>query len=349
MSHNIEFNKQRNSYSFYSAKTPGWHMLGITTKDVQDSESAIKLANLDFEVLKLKNYCKYDNNLIIDYLECPNSYSLLRKDTNSIFADKVTKEYQVIQNIESFKFIDDIIGSKQAIIETAGALYDGCITFVTAKLPNPIVLKKANYTDTIDCYLLVTNSHDGSTPIKMRMTPIRVVCWNTLQSAMTNSKDCISFRHTTNVHDRLEQTAQVINIATSLYHNATKIYNMLIVKKLDNYEFQAQKYICNLFLKESEYIIEANKVNLVDLSTRKMNVINDVFNFTMNGIGQQTATTEGTAFGLYNGVTGYFQHKKYLGNNQKEIDEKRVNNTLFGSASDIMYKALNNAYQLVTL
>ena len=60
--------------------------------------------------------------------------------------------------------------------ETAGSLHGGRRVWVLAKLPEHIEVGG----DPVRPYVLLMNSHDGSTAVVAASTPIRVVCQNTL-------------------------------------------------------------------------------------------------------------------------------------------------------------------------
>ena len=67
--------------------------------------------------------------------------------------------------------------------------------------------------DEIAPYLVVLNSHDGSSGVKVAMTPIRVVCQNTLNLALGQAKRIWSTRHTENVMSRVQEARDTILMA----------------------------------------------------------------------------------------------------------------------------------------
>lgn len=68
--------------------------------------------------------------------------------------------------------------------ETAGSLQDGKKVWLLAKLPDNYIISG----DRISPYMVFSNSHDGSGSIKIAMTPIPIVCQNTLNLALSNAK-----------------------------------------------------------------------------------------------------------------------------------------------------------------
>lgn len=80
-----------------------------------------------------------------------------------------------------------------------------------AKLPNEYIILG----EQVSPYLVFSNTHDGSGAIKVAMTPIRVVCSNTLNLALNATKRCWSAKHTTNIGDRLEEARETLLFAKS--------------------------------------------------------------------------------------------------------------------------------------
>ena len=64
--------------------------------------------------------------------------------------------------------------------------------------------------DEITPYLVFMNSHDGSGAVKVAMTPIRVVCQNTLNLALRDAKRSWSTHHTGNIETKMQQARQTL-------------------------------------------------------------------------------------------------------------------------------------------
>ena len=67
----------------------------------------------------------------------------------------------------------------------------GEVVWMMAKMPESIVLPRE---DKLDTYLLFSNSHDGTLPIDIRLTTVRVVCNNTLMLALRKKDQVHVFR-----------------------------------------------------------------------------------------------------------------------------------------------------------
>ena len=179
------------------------------------------------------------------YNVCENAFATYRTDYN-IPLGIVKSKYTPVQNTEAFKFFDDAIGKNSAIWQTAGFFGNGERIFVSAKLPNNILVKG----DPVETYLVFTNSHDGSSGVKILFTPIRVVCQNTLNAAIKGASNYVSFRHTSNVHNKISLAQEILDISKIKAKETEEYYNFLnTIKVTDD---QVVNYICNQILTDDE-------------------------------------------------------------------------------------------------
>jgi phage/plasmid-like protein (TIGR03299 family) len=338
MAHNLDFSKGK--AAMFSVKEKPWHGLGRILDSPPDSKTAIIEAGLDYNVIKApviydKNY--HNSDIPAHHFLLPDRFVTYREDTGHGFGI-VGSRYEVLQNTEAFEFFDNIVGEGAAIYETAGALNNGATVFITAKLPDYIRVSKE---DVIEKYLLLTSTHDGTGTIKVLFTPIRVVCNNTLQAALTSSNNTINIRHTKSIKDKLQEAEHVLGITNTVYEKALKIYQSLTKPVITN-DKQVQKYLDYVFLTKDEMREVAMGVHRSEaISTRKTNIMNDIIRYYDEGPGQQLETCRGTLYGAYNAVTGYFSNVKDYKSN-----EHRFTNTLFPDVNggvSIMTKALNVA------
>lgn len=306
MAHNL--NTNNGEVSFFSVKEKAWHGLGKIVQDAPDSAEAIKLAGLDFEVEKRPLWTSGKDNAMIPVM---NKFSTVRTDNDTVFGT-VGNQYTIVQNRDAFDFFDEIVGKGAAIYETAGALYEGQIIFITAKLPDYI---KVGKDDLIEQYLFLTSSHDGSGAIQAAFTPVRIVCNNTLNAALRQCSNKVTIRHTVSAHDRLKQAHKVMNISHKLSEQLTEVFNQMSKVKITDpqlKEFIARAMIVN---KETLSKIDAKE----EIGSRIQNVIDDVYSYAMTSPTQQLPTTKGTLFGAYNAVTGYFQNVKQFDNGDDKL------------------------------
>ncbi len=343
MSANINFNKSTEKYSFYSKKDVAWHGLGQVVQEAKTSTEVIELAQLNWKVEKLPIYCKYplDSNILDENgvkqrgKIVPNLKATVRMDTGEPLGS-CSDRYEVLNNIDAFNFIDNIVGQKLAIYETAGALGKGETVFVTAKLPS-YIKPTNNDKDIIEKYILFTTSHDGSSAVRAMFTPIRVVCNNTLNMALSNNCGRVNMRHTKNLQDKIKNAMQIMKLYED--YEAKLIYDLATMSKFNITEKQTDIILANTFLTSEQLgIFNMNNGILLsrDLPQKKLNQLIYVKDYIESGPGQEYS--KGTAYWLYNGITSYF-------NNGKEYNDKEDR---FLSLSDgNEYKLAQKAYSFI--
>jgi len=335
MAHNIDNSKGK--YAFFSRKEIPWHKLGRVVKDALTSEEAIKEAALDYNVVKCPVYAKFPDHIIEEGGKkgdlVPNLFATVRDDTKSVLGH-VGNRYEIVQNLDAFKFIDDIVGSKEAIFETAGALGGGEKIFITAKLPRNIRIKESD--DIIEQYFLITNTHDGSGAIEAGFTPIRVVCNNTLNMALKGMANKIRFRHTKNIHDRMEQGREMLGLYKAYSMEFSEALNYLASKQIKE-ELVIDVIHSLVLTKDEQEILFKEGQNTERVSTRKKNTIIDMEMYMESGAGQQYH--KGTALWVFNGISSYFNNgKKYK--NQEDRMLNLNNGAAYRKTQDTFDKIL---------
>ena len=176
-----------------------WHGLGTMVPEAPTSADALRFAGLDWSVRQEPVYNARGGVI-------PGYKSNVR-DTDGRVLGIVGDRYKVVQNIDAFNFTDDLIGG-DVRYETAGSLRDGKQIWLLAKMPARRVAS-----DDVEPYLCFTNSHDGSGGLKVCMTPIRVVCNNTLNLALGSAKRVWSMRHTENIRERMQEARDCLALA----------------------------------------------------------------------------------------------------------------------------------------
>lgn len=309
MSHQIYLNEQTGKHSFFSVKEKAWHGLGQIVDQYPTSTEALKYAGLDYEVTRENIFtASYhsDGQLMDNSKPVKTHFATMRRDTGAVLGI-VGKDYEIVQNTDAFAFFDAIVGGEGIQYETAGALGNGERIFITAKLPGYI---RVGNDDLIEKYLFLTTSHDGYGSITAAFTPIRIVCNNTLNTALRNHSNAIRIRHTVNAKQRLEQAHQLMGISNNLSAEMEGIFNRWT--KISITDKQVRKLIQSALVPNKEVLAKIQQENEEECSTYYKNMCDFAFEYTMANPTQQLATTRGTIFGAYNGITGYFQNvRKY--------------------------------------
>lgn len=184
---------------FYVRETP-WHGLGTKVQEAPTSKDALILAGLDWHVVQEPVYTGQN--------EMVQGYKANVRDSDRKVLGVVTDRYKIVQNEEAFSFTDALLG-EGVRYETAGSLQGGKSVWLLAHLPHEYIISG----ERISPYLLFSNTHDGSGAVKVAITPIRVVCCNTLNLALQTAKRSWSMNHTGNVKDKMEEAKNTLFLA----------------------------------------------------------------------------------------------------------------------------------------
>lgn len=178
-----------NVETMFSVRETPWHRLGTIIADAPTSDKAIKIAGLDWNVIQKP---VYTTTGII------SGYKANIRDIDEKFLGLVTDRYKIVQNREAFEFTDALLG-EGVRYETAGSLASGKRVWMLAKMETATITDEK-----VDPYLVFTNSHDGTGAIRVAITPIRVVCQNTLNLALEKASRHWSAIHTGNIQSKLD-------------------------------------------------------------------------------------------------------------------------------------------------
>ena len=212
---------------FYVRETP-WHGLGTKVLEAPASKDALQLAGLDWRVLQEPIYTAME--------ELVDGYKANVRDSDRKVLGVVTDRYRVIQNDEAFAFTDELLGAGVKY-ETAGSLQGGRKVWLLAHMPHEYIISG----ERISPYLLFSNTHDGSGAIKVALTPIRVVCQNTLNLALANAKRSWSMIHTGDIKEKMQEAKDTLFLAENYMDELGKEFEALRMKKLT--DKQVMEYI----------------------------------------------------------------------------------------------------------
>lgn len=219
MSHNIE--------TCFSVREKPWHGLGTIVQEAPTSKDALHLAGLDWTVRQEP----------IIYKEQDSGYFMNIRSTDDKVLGVVGGRYKPVQNVDAFNFVDGLIG-EGVTYETAGSLSTGKRIWLLAKMPDIKILD-----DVVEPYMCLTNSHDGFGSLKVCMTPVRVVCQNTLNLALDTAKRSWNVRHTSSIDSKMHAAKQTLGLANtymdSIAKTAEDLYKIKVAPK--DFEILSEK------------------------------------------------------------------------------------------------------------
>ena len=206
--------------------------------EAPNSKDALRLAGLNWKVLQEPVYTENE--------ELIQGYKANVRDTDRKVLGVVTDRYKVIQNEEAFAFTDTLLG-EGVRYETAGSLQEGRRVWMLARLPREFIIGG----ERISPYMVFSNTHDGSGAVKTALTPIRVVCNNTLNLALRTAKRSWSMIHTGDISGKIEEAKNTLLLADEYMTALGQEFEDL--RKIKLSEKQVLDYIKILLPMEENY------------------------------------------------------------------------------------------------
>lgn len=304
---------QSNDMAFFG-EIP-WHGLGVklpglaTAADMLAAVPALAAPIVKEQIVR--------KGLAID-----GKFFTVRQDTDTVLGI-VGQDYKVLQNNEAFKMLDAITMDRNGPkYETAGVLWGGRKVWALARVPEFLEIVPG---DRIAQYLLISNSHDGSSAVRIMETPVRVVCANTLSMATKGTGKSAKLRHSGDLISKVSNVQDALKIVRSDFLETLEQYRALAKDHPSNDE--VEDVLKQLFpdTKTDRAVMQRARVkNLWD-----------------DGIGQDIVGISGTAWALYNGVTELVDHQANAGSRRADAEDMRLNSIWFGSGAAFKQQALD--------
>lgn len=196
-----------------------WHGLGVRVEEAMTSEEAIEKAGLNWSIVGKPVFDENGKPI--------KGYVANTRDTDGSVMGIVSGRYSVVQNAEAFAFTDALIG-EGIRYETAGSLRSGKRIWLLGKMPERYILG-----DKVEPYICFTNTHDGTGAVRACMTPIRVVCNNTLNLALKDAARSWSTPHRGDIKTRLEEARQTLQLAEQYMIALDEAADRLANEKMD--------------------------------------------------------------------------------------------------------------------
>ena len=292
MAHEIE--TVNGEATFASFREPAWHQLGTVFNEEVSTAEMLELAKLNDWNVRLEEV------VIPDGFNSDKNYNYVARtnpfDGGTDILGVVGERYRILQNEELFDFGDALLhgGGRW---ETAGSIKGGRQVFGSLALERETVLDPNGVSDKVNTYLLVNTSHDGSIAIQASVTPVRVVCANTLNLALgsgvgrnRNIKQSFKIRHTQTASGKIQAAREALGLANVYMDEFDKLAQQMIEQTVSNDKFQE---IIRLAYPEPE----ADKKGALSKWNNKLEQIEQIY------VGPYNDTIAGTAWGTLNALT----------------------------------------------
>ena len=262
----------------------------------------------------------------------------------------VGNDYGTIQNTAAFDLLDMMCNA--SVTETplkivSAGLVNNYDPYIQAELPvNARVNGDVSETK---FYVFAHTSHDGTSALQLRFSPVRVICRNTYM-ANVSSQLGLNFKHSRYAAQRVDLTREAnitkvrervarLNLFTQEYIDQMNSYALAKVTDKD-----INEYVMNLFVDEKMHdLLRQNNYNfdIEEVSTRTKNVI-DAFKNVLNSDDMGQDFARGTKLWLFNGTTMFTSNFASYGS-AKDTEavraEKKFNSMLNGTANKRIEKA----------
>lgn len=297
---------------FYVREKP-WHGLGTRVEEALTSQEAIEKAGLDWTV---------DPCPVFDQrgIQIQGYVANTRSSDDSVLGI-VSNRYSIVQNREAFDFTDNLIG-KGLKYETAGSLRGGRQVWLLGKMPDMQICG-----DKFEPYICFTNTHDGTGAIRCCMTPIRVVCNNTLNLALSRAKRSWSARHIGDINAKLTEARQTLDLADLYLKNFAEEADKLAGAKMNS------GMVITVLDQMFKLKDDATDRQKETAKQAKYEIVNCM-------MAPDLAQFVGTKWGFLNAVADWVDHSNPA-RRTKNWEENRFANVIAG------HQLLDKAYELV--
>lgn len=305
--------------------------------EAKTSEELISKSGLNFEVVKVRNIAKYTPEGKATLELETDSYSTVRTDTMQVLGSTLGSVYDVIQNKQAFKFIDDLVENAGLIYKRAFCTNRGANVYIMGELPKTIILSNVS-NDIIKILFNASFSHDGTKALTLSILPYRLICSNGLVGIDKQLSKSVNIRHTPSAHEKLgvESITALKLIDTSINNLEMRIDGLRSIPVNDK---EMVFLLAKTMLDDMEYFIDgegdfgfSNKI-----STRKLNIFRAVVDSVVAGVGQELPSINNTLFGVFNGVSYYLNNIKNYSS-----EEQRFQNTYISGGVNLLEKLSKN-------
>jgi phage/plasmid-like protein (TIGR03299 family) len=314
MAHQLEMTNGKASMFFVGALP--WHGLGQELHGRPTVREAITASGLDWEVELAP--------LVTGDAHEPAPARAVRRTTDRRLLGVVGPAYHALQNRDAFSWFDPFLDAGLAALHTGGSLCDGKKVWLLARIERePLVIGNG---DEIQKFVLLSNSHDGTTSVRLGFTPIRVVCANTLALAHADKagSQLIRVRHTRRLADNLDALREVMDLADQEFTATAEQYRRLRDRGVNQNDL-------------ARYVRQVFGIETATPNGQQRRILESCFHLFEEGRGAELPGVRGTLWGAYNSVAEFLSYERGKGQNT------RLASLWFGESARTNHRALEVA------
>lgn len=301
MSHNLDITNGVASY--VDSRGDAWHRLGQDASGAMTAQQALELGYLaDWNLRKSGLYSPVtigegtDDPVTID-VQIHNKHAIIRDNPVTGFPESlgvVGDAYTIVHNEQLTDLLDTVVDQSGAHYETAGAIDGGRKVFVTMKMPEGAQIGGV---DQVDNYIAAMTSHDGSTSTIFMVTPVRIVCQNTLNFALQNHQSIFRVRHTVGAHNILaQQVREALDFTYAYLDEFHDQAEMLVNTTMTQMQFEA-------IIHEEFAAYEDQPASVITRAQNKIDEMSRLFSDS-----ETHADVRDTAWAGLNALTEWYDH-----------------------------------------
>jgi phage/plasmid-like protein (TIGR03299 family) len=230
MAHELEIRADGTGAAAY-AYQPAWHGLGEVVDGLMTAEECLqRVPELASPINPEPVYIKGPDDRLIPI----EGYVANVRQEDSKPLAVVGERYKILQNVEALSFLDDLVDSGEAKYEAVISLKGGAKVSLLARLPREVKIGDED----LSTFVLLSNSHDGSSSITLAATPVRVVCQNTLTFALNNAKRQFKVRHTSSLSGRLSEARTALGVVFNYMTEFESVADQMLHTSFSDGEFE---------------------------------------------------------------------------------------------------------------
>jgi phage/plasmid-like protein (TIGR03299 family) len=359
MAHEITVRADGTAEAAFAVK-PAWHGLGVVFDHPMKSAEALAGAHLNWLVLQREVACIVPETVQTAwgaveqyrYEKIKGTLANCRSDDGAVLG-VVSDQYQVVQNVEAFRFLDELIDNHEMEYESAFSLQGGKKVVLLARLPKTDEIVPGDVTLR---YLLLSLHHDGSGAIRFGPCAERVVCANTYAVALDEGgikeydnldKDFfrsakgreLSITHKGDMEAKLAQARSILTQANEGFDRYADKARTLAAHKMSPEEWDTYLDImCPVPDKRDPDWTEQREERIK--KTRE-----DIAMKYLLDECQRVDGMERTAWAAFNAVTQHIDHLPRRGATMQAKAEARFNVAMYGAGRDMKERAFLTAYR----